>query len=85
MDKQSQQDFVVSMLNTTREISRNYCLKHFISRLGAIIYSLKKEGYEFTTVTRKNLKPDGTTGKDFIYKVKRFPGEKLPDDTLPLF
>lgn len=84
MTKQSQKDFVISQLNQTNEISRNLCLKNYITRLGAIVFQLKEDGYEFKTVWRENLKPDGTKGKDFVYKVTRHPGQ-LSDDTLSLF
>lgn len=43
------------------EISRNYCLRNYISRLGARINDLKKMGFEFETENR-----DG----DYVYKLK---------------
>jgi hypothetical protein len=43
----TQREWVLSILNKEGKITRNMCLKNYISRLGAIINDLKKEGYEF--------------------------------------
>lgn len=56
----TQKDFVIKTLKETGEISRNYCLKNFISRLGAIMCDLKKEGWNFKT--------ENTNG-NYIYKL----------------
>lgn len=48
MNKKSQKQRVLGQLKQYGQISRNACLKNYISRLSAIIYDLKKEGYEFT-------------------------------------
>lgn len=71
--KFTQQQFVINELETTGEVTRNTCLKNYISRLGAIICELKKDGWEFETYTRSNVKPDSTKGKDFIYKLVKRP------------
>jgi len=63
--KYSQKQFVLNELKTKGHITRNYCLKNFISRLGAIILTLKKEGY---IIEGKNLKSDN--GIDYIYRLK---------------
>lgn len=47
--KTAQIEIVKKELDLYGFISRNWCLKHFISRLGAIICRLKKEGYVFST------------------------------------
>ena len=39
-------DFVLRELKEKGYITRNYALKHYISRLGAIIYHLKQKGYD---------------------------------------
>jgi hypothetical protein len=54
----SQKDFVIEQLNNSGEITRNQCLKNYISRLGAIICQLKKEGWMFRAENR---------GGDYVY------------------
>lgn len=49
------------MLKDKGEISRNQCLRNYISRLGARIKDLQKEGMQFETERR-----DG----DYVYKLK---------------
>ena len=85
MIKPSHRDFVVTQLNQTHIISRNMCLKNYITRLGALIWDLKQDGYEFTTYWEENIKPDGSKGKDFIYKVTKFPWEQPKDTTQKMF
>ncbi len=75
----TQKDMVIHQLNTTNEISRNWCLANYITRLSGIIHTLKREGYEFETLWRENIKPNGTKGKDFIYKLI------IRNETNPLF
>lgn len=65
--KATQFKFVTDVLIQSGEISRNECLRHCISRLGAIIHSLKKQGWQFATENRTTTKPDGSKGKDFVY------------------
>lgn len=48
----SQRNFVIEQLNTTGEISRNYCLSKYITRLADIIFKLKKDGWQFTKEDR---------------------------------
>jgi len=67
----NQEQFVIKHLREHGEISRNYCLQNYISRLGAIICDLKKEGYEFEAEFRKT-----TSGKDYVYKLKTNPFQK---------
>lgn len=45
--KQSQEAWILSRLSKTGSISRNECLKMYISRLGAHIGNLKLKGYKF--------------------------------------
>jgi len=56
----SQLKKIKAELDSKGFISRNFCLRNYISRLSAIIYNLKDEGYEFETFEK-----DG----DYIYKV----------------
>lgn len=67
--KPTQFTFVKNTLEMYGEVTRNECLREFISRLGAIIHVLKKEGWVFTTETRDTVKHDGSKGKDFVYKL----------------
>lgn len=73
--KQSQRDFVINELAMFGEVSRNLCLKNYITRLGAIICKLKKEGYEINANYRETA-----YGKDFVYTVRSMPAIK---STLP--
>ena len=45
-------------------ISRNFCLRNYISRLGARIIDLKKEGFEFNAHNE---------GGDYVYEVVKMP------------
>jgi hypothetical protein len=60
----SQKDRIVGVLLKTGKISRNACLRNYISRLGAIICVLKDEGWDF--------RPEHEEG-DYIYYTARCP------------
>ena len=62
--KLTQKQQVIQWLEEYGEVSRNQCLSHFISRLGAIIIVLKNEGYDF--------KPEHRGG-DYVYKLTTAP------------
>lgn len=64
MKNPTQKERVTKRLLTMGQISRNECLKNYISRLGAIICDLTKEGWEFET---KNVKGD------YVYVLKKSP------------
>jgi len=66
MLNESQKNWVKTQLELNGKITRNKCLRNFISRLGAIICDLKKEGYQFETFYEKT-----ENGKDYVYKLKR--------------
>lgn len=66
--KPTQQQRVVSRLRTHGEISRNECLRNYISRLSAIIQDLEAEGWEFETKRR---------GGDYVYVVKEQPKRRV--------
>ena len=70
--KHTQRDWVIRQLRAYGEVSRNGALQNFISRLGAIINDLKKEGWEFGTHYREEKGK-----KDFIYKLIDSPYEKV--------
>lgn len=59
--KSTQLDWIRERLLETGEISRNQCLRQYISRLGARIWDLKKEGYDFEEERR---------GGDYVYKIR---------------
>ena len=60
----TQLQFVKDKLNEDGMISRNHCLRNYISRLSAIILKLKNEGYIFTTYISDN--------NDYIYSWEGF-------------
>ena len=74
MKKQSQKEFVISILRKDGEITRNFCLKNYITRLASIIPVLRQmEDWDFYAHYREYIKLDGTKGKDFVYEVTRLP------------
>lgn len=62
--KKSQKQFVKKMLLETGMVSRNGCLQNRITRLGAIICDLKKDGYDIEGGYEKT-----EHGKDFVYRI----------------
>jgi hypothetical protein len=58
----TQKQRILNQLKTKGYITRNQCLKNFISRLGARIKDLKNEGY---IIEGKNIKTQ--YGEDYIY------------------
>ena len=72
MKKLSQKQIVVNQLKQTGKISRNFCLRNYISRLSAIIFNLEREGWSFTGEFEKT-----GNGKDYVYKVLRSPYKKV--------
>ena len=71
MLNQTQEKWVKERLIANGKITRNECLRAYISRLGAIICNLKKEGWDFETSYQKVETQYGWTGKDYIYKLKK--------------
>jgi hypothetical protein len=67
-----QKQFIVKMLLKDGQVSRNTCLQNYVSRLGAIICQLQKEGWSFEA----GYEPKGM-GKDYIYKTIRCPFKKV--------
>jgi hypothetical protein len=64
MKSTTQLKFIKQVLRDKGEVSRNFALQNYISRLGAIICSLKKDGWEFN-IERRN--------GDYVYKVRQAP------------
>lgn len=67
----SQLEFIKARLQETGELSRNECLRNFIGRTASRINELRRLGWQFETETRPTVKPDGSKGKDFVYKLKK--------------
>lgn len=60
----TQVDWVRTQLKEKGEITRNECLRNYISHLSAIMLILKNEGWEFTTSKREG---------DYVYTVGAVP------------
>lgn len=73
--RMTQREFIENHLHALGEISRNFCLRSFISRLGAIILDMKKDGWEFKTEYREVPTPFGK-GKDYFYIVVKYPDKE---------
>ncbi len=69
MLNQTQKQFIIKHLREFGFITRNFCLEHYISRLGALILILKKEGWEF----EDGAYIDHYGSKDFKYKLIKEP------------
>jgi len=74
--KITQEAFVISELEKWGEISRNTCLKNFITRLGAIVCDLKEQGWVLEGEYRKT-----EHGKDYVYRLisKPLPSSLRPE------
>jgi len=66
-----QEDFVIKKLDEVGVITRNECLRKYISRLGAIICNLKKDGYVFDAGFIKTR-----FGQDYQYILLKKPDKK---------
>ena len=66
--KQTQLEFITIALDKGGEISRNYCLQHFISRLGSRIQDLEEMGWQFRTERREG---------DYVYVMTKRGNETL--------
>jgi hypothetical protein len=67
--KQTQKQKVIGLLLKNGLVRRNECLAMYISRLGAIICDLEREGWEFEARYSKD-------GKDYGYITKKCPLKK---------
>jgi len=71
-----QREFILSRLKENGEVTRNECLRNYISRLASRIHELREEGFEFETFYRPVLDDDGNKiGQDYVYKVIKTPKE----------
>lgn len=64
----TQKQWVENKLIKNGKITRNECLRNYISRLGAIISMLKDDGYKFETGYVEVETPFGK-GKDYEYRI----------------
>jgi hypothetical protein len=71
MKNKTQENWVKERLEINGYITRNECLKNYISRLGAIICDLKKEGFSFKAYFIKNI-----NGLDYKYELESKPEQK---------
>jgi hypothetical protein len=71
INKLSQKQRIINKLLKDGEVSRNSALSNFISRLGAIICRLEKEGWKFSAEYEKTEK-----GQDYIYRIIHCPYKK---------
>lgn len=56
----SQKNIVLKQLRENGEVTRNWCLERYITRLGAIMCQLRKEGVNYEAKSR---------GGDYVYKL----------------
>jgi hypothetical protein len=73
----TQREIILERINITGEVSRDFALRNFISRLGAIIDKLKSEGYEFDAYYQDYIDNGGRPAKDYVYKLLKRPELKL--------
>ncbi len=64
MTNKTQKQRIIGRLKEFGQISRNECLRVYITRLASIISDLRQDGWEFSTKT---------LGGDYIYKVTKYP------------
>ncbi|MFA5773020.1 MAG: helix-turn-helix domain-containing protein [Thermoplasmata archaeon] len=68
----TQEQMVINKLKVDGEISRNWALQNFCSRLGAIICKLKSKGWEFKQEYVKTK-----FGQDYRYSLTKIPFKKV--------
>ena len=73
MEKETQKKIVIEKLLRSGEVDNFWAISNYILRLGAIIYDLKKEGWEFRTGFGKKFGYDSKNNKNFYYILKRRP------------
>lgn len=70
--KKTQLEQIKKQLLEHGKVSRNECLRNYISRLGAIIHTLRQQGFD---IEGDYVKTD--YGKDYVYKLKSSPYKKV--------
>lgn len=71
--KKTQKQIVVDLILKQGGISRNTCLKMFITRLGAIIKDLEYEGWSFIKFYGKERGFTGANRRNYYYLLKTKP------------
>lgn len=66
--KKGQYNFVKERLLASGYVSRNECLRNYITRLGAIICKMNREGWVI-----RGQYSDYENGRDYVYYVEQFP------------
>ena len=69
-DYKTQSDKVVAMLKENGRVTRNWALQNYITRLGAIIFDLKKAGWQIDGRFERTHGGYGR-GKDYVYIIKK--------------
>lgn len=72
-NRTTQRRFIEDRLLSNGRVSRNDCLANFISRLGAYICDLKRDGWEFVIEEPTTTRPDGSLGRDYVYVATKKP------------
>ena len=72
--KMTQEDWVVSRLKKNGRVSRNECLRQYITRLSAIILNLRGDGWGFEASFEETNTLFGD--KDYVYTVTKQPEAK---------
>ncbi len=75
----TQIEFVKVHLLKNGSISRNFALNNYITRLGAIIHLLKKEGWEIDTQKKDYITCHEWAKCDCVYITKKIPPEALAE------
>lgn len=72
MEKKTQKERVIDRINEVGYVDNFWAFHNYILRLGAIIYDLKEEGWEF-----KGEFGEGKDRKNYFYRVTHRPDYKL--------
>ena len=70
--KKTQLELVKKQLLENGQVSRNWCLQNFVSRLSAIVCNLQEEGFELEGAYVKT-----DHGRDYVYKLKSSPLKRV--------
>jgi hypothetical protein len=71
-------DFILKRLKEKGEITRNECLRNYISRLSARIYDLRQAGWDFEAFYRPVFDNKGNKiGRDYVYKVVKVGNDRI--------
>ena len=67
----SQPMLVLNHLKTYGEITPLEALREYgVLRLGAIIFDLRHDGYQITTILETHTKPSGRKGQHAVYRLE---------------